>query len=289
MRSTSVIVPTYNRPRELRVCLRSLLRQTVLPNEILVVDDGELEGIPWQNRIEAAGIRCLHIRKEVPGLTESRNIGVEKSTGDIILFFDDDVRLLPDYIERVLEVYERDPNGQVGGVGGFVVNTKRMTLPRLFRYALDLGFGISGLREGRVLRSGFCTDFGETPFPLTDRATVEFLPGAAFSFRREVFEHYAFRPGFRDVALGEDKDFTVRVGRRYRLVLQPAARIFHYESGRMRPEKREWGRKLATTPPLYRRHRWTAHDSDGTRRGGVARISPHVSVCRGKAQDFSRR
>jgi GT2 family glycosyltransferase len=92
--------------------------------------------------------------------------------------------------------------------------------------------------------SGFCTDFGETPFPINRPERVEFLPGAAFSFRRQVFKHYAFCPGFRDNALGEDKDFSVRVGRRYDLVLQPRARLYHYESERMRPGKRDWGRKL---------------------------------------------
>ncbi len=243
MRRISVIIPTYNRPNELRVCMRSLVRQSTLPDEILVVDDGDLKKVPHSEEADRRGITCRHLHKDTPGLTESRNRGIEESTGDIIFFFDDDVKLFPDYIENVLDIYRRDPDHRIGGVGGNVINTKPMSLPRLLRYALDLPCGISGVKEGRVLRSGFCTDFGTTPFPIRSPRPVEFLPGAAFSFRREVFARHRFQPGFRDVALGEDKDFSIEVGHDYRLVFHPHARLYHYESELMRPAKRNWGRK----------------------------------------------
>ena len=246
MPRTSVIIPTYNRPEELEDCLRSLARQTVPPDELLVVDDGNLSRIPAGDLCRQAGVECRHIHKKEPGLTESRNVGVERSGGEIVFFFDDDVVLFPDYIEKVLALYAEDDSGDLGGVGGFIVNTKPLTLPRALRYAFDVPFLVSGLREGRVLKSGFCTDFGDTPFPLRRVTPVEFLPGAAFSFRRQVLEEFSFTPGFRDVALGEDKDFTVRVSRRYRLLLHPGARLYHFESPRMRPAKRPWGCKFLT-------------------------------------------
>lgn len=223
--------------------MESLVQQTMPPDEILVVDDGDLDNIPSRTEAEHRGIRCRHLHKDEPGLTESRNKGIAESTGDIVFFFDDDVKLFPDYIERVMDVYQKDPDHRIGGVGGNVINTKPMSLPRLLRYAMDLPSGISGLKEGRVLRSGFCTDFGSTPFPLRSVEVVEFLPGAAFSFRREVFTRHKFQPGFRDVALGEDKDFSIRVGRDYKLLFHPEARLYHYESDVMRPAKRDWGRK----------------------------------------------
>ena len=37
---TSVIVPTYNRPKALKLCLLSLANQSVLPSEVLIADDG---------------------------------------------------------------------------------------------------------------------------------------------------------------------------------------------------------------------------------------------------------
>ena len=42
----SIIIPTYNSPEELQNCLASILEQTVLPGEIIIVDDGNLEQIP---------------------------------------------------------------------------------------------------------------------------------------------------------------------------------------------------------------------------------------------------
>ncbi|MCD6416619.1 MAG: glycosyltransferase family 2 protein, partial [Planctomycetes bacterium] len=113
MPRASVIIPTYNRPDELSDCIYSVLRQTVKPYELVVVDDGNLESLPWRAECEAAGIRCLHVRKESPGLVASRKVGVKASSGDVIFFLDDDVELFPDYIEQILRTYEEVGDGRV--------------------------------------------------------------------------------------------------------------------------------------------------------------------------------
>ncbi|MBF0144456.1 MAG: glycosyltransferase family 2 protein, partial [Magnetococcales bacterium] len=76
MLRASIIIPTYHRPKELGDCLQSILRQTLLPFEVIVVDDGDLGGFPMREALEAAGIRCLYHKKEKPGLTASRNVGI---------------------------------------------------------------------------------------------------------------------------------------------------------------------------------------------------------------------
>ena len=240
MPSATVIVPTYNRPRELRECIRSVLAQTVRPQEVLVVDDGDLDELPLGQEVRRAGIAYRLIRKPTPGLTESRAAGVASSSGEIVFFLDDDVVLFPDYIERILEVYAADGPHRIGGVGGVIVNTKPLTFARSLRYAFNVAFLLSGFREGGVLPSGVATDFGTTPFLLRETSTVRFLSGGVSSFRREVFDTFGWSPRFDRFAVGEDKHFSIRVGHRYKLVVTPHARLYHYETPAMRPDK--WAR-----------------------------------------------
>ena len=97
---TSVIIPTYNRPEDLKNCIRSILNQSVKPDEVIVIDDGNLPEFPLLKECKDTGIHCIFHKKNIPGLTASRNAGVKLSTGDIIFFLDDDVELLSGYIKK---------------------------------------------------------------------------------------------------------------------------------------------------------------------------------------------
>ncbi len=239
----SVVIPTYHRPQELVDCLQSVLNQTVKPAEVIVIDDGALDAWPLEREFHDAGIRYLGHRKSPPGLTASRNAGIRLATGDIIFFLDDDVVLKPEYLERILDVYQRDESVRVGAVGGWILDREPPIWPNYFRYAIDLCILNSGTREGRVLPSGFCVDFGTTPFPIRQVQEVDFLPGGASSFRREVFREETFSESFRGYGLGEDKEFSRRVARKWRLVVQPEAQLWHHESPAMRYDKRRRGRE----------------------------------------------
>jgi GT2 family glycosyltransferase len=219
------------------------MKQTVVPDEWLIVDDGELPDVPHVEACRDRGIDVSHIRKERPGLTESRNIGMERSRGDLVFFFDDDAVVAADYIKRTVEVFGADPAQEIGGVGGIVANTAPMTFSRVVRFWWDVLWGLSGTKEGHMLRSGYAADIGETPFPIRSVTDVEFLFGGACAYRREVADGFRFTPGFHDRAYGEDKDFCLKVGQHYRLVLQPAARIDHYPSPASRPGRRDHGRR----------------------------------------------
>lgn len=243
MLRTSLIIPTYHRPGEVANCLRSVLAQTVAPGEVIVIDDGCLEEVPFAEQFADRRIPLLYRRKEPPGLTASRNLGISLAGGDILFFLDDDVVLRADYLERMLAVFERDPEGKIGGVGGRILNTKPVTGSRLLLYWLERLFLLSGPVEGTVLPSGFCVDYGECPRPLMQESDVDFLPGGVVAYRRQVCERFRFSSEYTGYGQGEDKDFSMRVGRSYRLVTTPAAALYHYESPKMRFDAREKGRE----------------------------------------------
>lgn len=243
MPSTSVIVPTYNRSEELKKFIASLLTQTVLPDELIIVDDGNLTGIPLKEECLNAGILTVYLKKDAPGLTASRNAGIKVAKGDIIFFFDDDIVLSPQYIERILKVYTDDKGGAVGGVSGRDMNISPLELKNRLRRMLDIVFLISGFSEGKVLPSGFCTDYGVTGNETLERREVDFLPGCSFSFRKQVFSHFLFdTKWFLNYGMGEDKDFSYRVSRKYKLVYEPSAELMHNHCPLMRPNYEKTGK-----------------------------------------------
>lgn len=234
--NASIIIPTYNRPGDLETTVASILRQTVSPREIIVVDDGDLGEPPLRSRALRQGVHYLYIKKPrgMRGLTRSRNLGVEKASGDIIFFFDDDVELFDDFLENALAVYEKFP--RVSGIGGGEVFNQPDTMSARLWFIYDVLFCMNGFKKGFFLPSCFSTNMG-TPVLKTRFSRVEFLGGASFSFRRDVFDKYRFSEEFDGYGLGEDKEFSYRVSRDHLLVSTPQAKLYHYESPVMRYQK----------------------------------------------------
>ena len=244
MLTSSIIIPTYNRISALSECIESILYQTRFPDELLIIDDGNISELPYKQEIEKAGIKYIYYKKKTPGLTESRNKGIELATGKIILFLDDDVVLYRDYIEEILKIYESDMQGLIGGAGGWPVNAPPL---RWWEYLQNIYYIIflnKGLKEGRVLPSGFCTELAVTEFRLKNMTEVEFLGGAASSYRKKIFDEFSFTARYREFAFGEDKDFSHRVSMKYKLIVNPDAKLIHYMSKEMRPDKKKTGYKF---------------------------------------------
>lgn len=244
MLRTALIIPTYHREQDLTVALQSVLEQTRLPDQLIIVDDGELPHIPLRAELEALGIECLYHRKDVPDLPTSRNIGIRMADADIVLFLDDDVKLLPDYIEQCLAPFEQDADGTLAGVGAVIVNHRALRPAHRLRRLFDILFLVSGLREGRVLASGFTTNYGATFHPPTEIYPVDVLSGGASAWRRRIFDEFSFTENYRVHCAGEDQDFSYRVSRRYRLLINPHARLYHFEAPNMRHDRYNTGRRF---------------------------------------------
>ena len=254
----SVVIPTYERPRELADALASVREQSRLPDEVIVIDDGELDAIPHRESLESAGVAVRYERKAEPGVTESRNRGIEVASSEVVFFSEDDVVLEPDYIEAIMRVFEADAAGDIGGVGGLVVNARRGRFQGLLRLAIAIPLGISPLREGRIKRSGCAGEYGDSLLPVRELTEVDFLDGGVAAFRRSAIAETRFSKRYRGPSgygQGEDKDFSTRVRRRHRLVVEPAARLWHYPAQKHRFDLRAKGRAQV----LYRYYFFRDH------------------------------
>ncbi|MGQ4879995.1 glycosyltransferase family 2 protein [Billgrantia sp. LNSP4103-1] len=102
----SIVIPTHNRPDGLRHSLQSIINQTLLPNEIIVVDDGSVPAVNkaiFQDFPES--VNCTLLRNEKPrGGNNARNQGVIAATGSFIAFLDDDDEFKPCKIERIISM-----------------------------------------------------------------------------------------------------------------------------------------------------------------------------------------
>lgn len=98
----SVIIPIYNGQKWLREAVDSVCKQTLLPDELILVDDGSrsnpftvLEGLhtPFQ---------LMRVRQENAGQSAARNHGARLATGEYLAFLDQDDRWYPEHLERLL-------------------------------------------------------------------------------------------------------------------------------------------------------------------------------------------
>jgi len=94
----SVIIPTHNRRRWLEEAVRSVLDQTFRDFEIIVVDDGSMDGT--RDMLEGFGDRVNVLVQERSGVSAARNLGIKEAKGPLIGFLDSDDL----WLERKLEV-----------------------------------------------------------------------------------------------------------------------------------------------------------------------------------------
>jgi hypothetical protein len=83
--------------------------------EFIVIDSGSSD--PLDGRVELSGHpRSKIVREDESGLTRARLRGIAESTGDLLVFVDDDNELDPDFLEQALRIYELRP--EIGAWSG---------------------------------------------------------------------------------------------------------------------------------------------------------------------------
>ncbi len=263
----SLVIPTFERPRETLALLAHLAALPDRPVEVVVVDGspgGDLDVALRQWSATLALPFALVYVRALRGLTRQRNAGIDISSGRYIFFLDDDAVPQPGYFAAVARVFERNP--AVGGVGGAIVNQMDRPLNRRWRLRRVLGLAppvepdtwhASGTSVPRALLK-----------PFSGTRPVDLLPGCALAFRREVLQRCRFSEFFDGYAQGEDLEMSLRVGRHWKLLSCGEARVEHrtapggrpgsFSKGRMEARNRYfiWKRHAAGAGALDRARFW---------------------------------
>ena len=101
----TVVLSVYNTGRFLSKAMSSLLAQTMKDFEIIIVDDGSIDGssdICDQQAKDRKNVSVYH--KQNGGLSSARNFGIEHAKGRFIIFPDPDDWVEPDYLEKLVEI-----------------------------------------------------------------------------------------------------------------------------------------------------------------------------------------
>lgn len=103
----SIIIPTYNDTNRLEQALKSIAKQTVQDIEVIIVDDCSDEWSEKQKLVAQFSLPITLYRLEShSGANGARNYGFEKSSGDYVIFWDDDVVGKADMLEKMLRALE---------------------------------------------------------------------------------------------------------------------------------------------------------------------------------------
>jgi GT2 family glycosyltransferase len=228
---TSVIICTKNRVEEPIECVRSVVSQSVPPDELIIVYGGTEEVYLRIKEEFPRDSRFKYIRSTCHScLSVDRNLGVRYSSGDIIIFLDDDTVLDKDFIKEIVKTFESDTSKKVGGVMGDIVNLERPeTILRKLHANLHLiiarVFLLPSFGDGRF-RASSAPTFIHGAREIKD---IEVLSGCDMAFRRDVFKGFQFDEDFPDLYTDDD-DFSYRVSRKYRNVYTPYAKLSHVKS-----------------------------------------------------------
>ena len=219
----SVIIPTYNRRKNLMECIDSVLKNDMKDIEVIVVNDYPKDDLSDLRR-RYPKIRLIQNMKEIY-LADCRNEGAKAARGEFLYFVDDDNILRRDTISALLDGFDSDR--RIGLLGPLMYNAKG-----------DLWF------------SGFKVDLSRTNIPKRlspgqGNALIEtdFVPNSCM-VRKAVYMSVGGSNGKAYVFQHEDLDLALRLRRKgYRHYVYTGSSLVHnYEasgnlSGRVTPRR----------------------------------------------------
>lgn len=184
MLSISVIIPSYNRIDYLRECLDSVFAQRFLPSEVIVVDDGSIDGTV---EMLAADPRVTLLQQANSGPGVARNRGAAAARGDYLAFLDSDDLWFPWSLQSISNLI-------------ILYGKPALLFGRFEDFTGDAPFSTQDL----IPKGRFFSDYFES-------AREGYFAGAGMMvIQRSVFEAIG---GFREERINaEDHDLALRLG-----------------------------------------------------------------------------
>ncbi len=201
----SVIIPVFNRPDEVEELLESLAKQSYKNFELILVEDGST--LPCKSIADSFSdaLDIKYFFKENSGPGESRNYGMAKATGDMLVFFDSDCIIPPKYFEKV-ELFVHDKKVDCYG-GPDAAHSSFSNVQKAINFAMTSILTTGGIRGKKN--------------KLDNYQARSFNMGIS----KEVYQRIG---GYSDLHPGEDPDLSYRImNAGYHVHLIEEAYVFH--------------------------------------------------------------
>ena len=228
----SIVIPTFQRPDLLRRILSSIetAERPACLAEIVVVENGGRAGADDVCTEFSARLPIAYIYEAAPGLSNARNIGAGHCSGDMLLFFDDDIRVCPETLTAYATAFQRHGKSAFYG-GPLIPDYETQPEEWLTEFLPPSSRGFSLGEDERVI-----------PEPC--------LLGGNFAVPREPFEQLeGFDPvsatGAEGGGTGEEKRLQAQlIEKGLSGLFIPGALVGHF----VPPDR--------CSPPFIRRRRW---------------------------------
>ncbi len=228
----SLIIPVYNRPKEIEELLESLSKQTLGNFEVVIVEDGSKLKCDQIIQEYKDLLNIKYFFKDNSGPGQSRNYGFEKAKGDYCIFLDSDCVLPPKYFEIVQTELS---NNYVDAFGGPDKAHKDFTnFQKAINYSMTSFFTTGGIRGGSEKLDKF--------YPRSFN----------MGYSREV---YTSTKGFSKMRFGEDIDMSIRILKNgFKTKLIKEAFVFHKRRSNFRLFYKQVFNSGIARINLYKRH-----------------------------------
>ncbi len=200
----SVIVPVYNRVDEINDLLESLSAQTCRDFEVIIVEDGSTEPCGDLVRSFAGKVDVRYFYKPNEGRSIARNYGIDRSSGDYLVFFDSDCVIPRDYFAILSAELDRQLLDCFGGPDA--AHESFTPVQKAISFAMTSFLTTGGIRGGKVQME-------------------KFVPRSFnMGYSRKVYDTVG---GFREM-FSEDIDMSTRIRQAgFSIGLIHPAHVFH--------------------------------------------------------------
>ena len=104
----SIVIPIYNESENILKLLNSIFDQKVKKMEVILIDDGSTDQTKKIIKPYLKKVKYFKIKNS--GVARARNIGIKKSNGSIIIFFDGDVILKKNSLNNFIKYFKENKN-----------------------------------------------------------------------------------------------------------------------------------------------------------------------------------
>lgn len=198
----SIIIPVYNGERYISACLRSLLEQTYIDWNAILINDGSTDNSLSEMQLFAEkDPRIVVLSQNNQGVAAARDRGIREANGEYIFFLDIDDTLLPDCLEKLVCEFEENVDMVVSA---FYMVRKSRRVKKHVRKAI--------LEKVEYLRKVLSGHYG--------------WELCAKMYRRELFDELLSVP--RHIRIGEDAAIFMQLAARARKVKVINEALYNY-------------------------------------------------------------
>ena len=190
----SVVIPLYNKEREIHATIRSALDQSFAPVEVIVVDDGSTDRSGQiADSISSPLLRVIH--QPNGGVCRARNRGISEAQGDYIAFLDGDDRWHADFLSEIAGLIADYPDAGL--------------YTTAFNIASEDGLHPAPTPSERGLIGDFFLESAHRYIAIPSTACIP----------KRVFDAVGMFP--EGMKIGEDLHLWIRIARKYRVAFDP--------------------------------------------------------------------